>query len=57
MTSQIDYRPLNVALRPRCRALHRYASRAGESGEARTDPDVEDMIHIGEEKLLGWYPR
>lgn len=34
MTSQIDYRPLNVALRPQSRALRAYTSRAQVSSAA-----------------------
>jgi hypothetical protein len=34
MTSKINYRPLNVALRPQSKALYAYASRAGVSGDA-----------------------
>jgi hypothetical protein len=52
MTSKIDYRPLNVVLRPQSAALHAYASRAGVSGDAiatgfRPRPDLDLTFHGG----------
>jgi hypothetical protein len=52
MTSQIDYRPLNVALRPQSRALRTYTSRAKVSSEAMASgfhprPDLDLTYHGG----------